>query len=234
MHIVKGCPARTVNYELLLLLLLLCWLQLDPHNSIVLGGHLLCAAKELPLLPVPDGQLFGQQQLAAAATQLAQAGLLGKGPTDPVTLHPHPHPLAGFGNPTLPGPSGPPQGLVPASGSDHLQGSGPSSVQALGGQQGSGFVALHYTGPVQNPAGEISLRTIDPERFIIYNSADERVLEEIEANMAFYNIYDGAVYLYQVGTARGLGGGAAQCGGGVWCVCVYCCVLLLVYCCVSC
>jgi hypothetical protein len=58
--------------------------------------------------------------------------------------------------------------------------------------------ALHYTGPVQNPAADISLRTIDPERFIIYNSGEDRVLEEIEANMAFYNIYDGAVYLYQV------------------------------------
>jgi hypothetical protein len=50
---------------------------------------------------------------------------------------------------------------------------------------------------VPNPASEISLRTIDPQRFIIYNSAEDRVLEEVESNMAFYNIYDGAVYLYQ-------------------------------------
>lgn len=58
--------------------------------------------------------------------------------------------------------------------------------------------ALHYIGRVVNPAADVSLRTIDPERFIIYNTADNCVLEEIEANMAFYEIYDGAIYLYQV------------------------------------
>jgi hypothetical protein len=58
--------------------------------------------------------------------------------------------------------------------------------------------ALHYIGRVPNPAADISLRTIDPERFVIYNAADACVLEEIEANMAFYEIYDGAIYMYQV------------------------------------
>jgi hypothetical protein len=33
---------------------------------------------------------------------------------------------------------------------------------------------------------------------VIYNAADACVLEEIEANMAFYEIYDGAIYMYQV------------------------------------
>lgn len=144
--------------------------QLDPHNSIVLSSHLLCAAKELPLLPGPDSALFGPRQLAAAATQLHKAGLLGKGPQDPVTLDP----TLGFSHPSQ------------------------ASGFSVSGLEGLGFAALHYTGPVQNPASEISLRTIDPERFIIYNSAEDRVLEDIEANMAFYNIYDGAVYLYQV------------------------------------
>jgi hypothetical protein len=44
------------------LLLLLLWLlasclllQLDPCNAIVLNSHLVCAAKELPLLPSEDG-----------------------------------------------------------------------------------------------------------------------------------------------------------------------------------
>lgn len=59
--------------------------------------------------------------------------------------------------------------------------------------------ALHYTGRAQNPAADVSLRTIDPERFVIWNAADASVLEEIEANMAFYEIYDGAIYMYQVG-----------------------------------
>jgi DEAD/DEAH box helicase domain-containing protein len=58
--------------------------------------------------------------------------------------------------------------------------------------------ALHYIGRTANPAAEVSLRTIDPERFVIYNAADACVLEEIEANMAFYEIYDGAIYMYQV------------------------------------
>jgi hypothetical protein len=58
--------------------------------------------------------------------------------------------------------------------------------------------ALHYIGRAPNPAADISLRTIDPERFVIYNAADACVLEEIEANMAFYEIYDGAIYMYQV------------------------------------
>jgi hypothetical protein len=58
--------------------------------------------------------------------------------------------------------------------------------------------ALHYIGRAVNPAADVSLRTIDPERFVIYNAADACVLEEVEANMAFYEIYDGAIYLYQV------------------------------------
>lgn len=58
--------------------------------------------------------------------------------------------------------------------------------------------AMHYVGRCSNPAADVSLRTIDPERFIIYNTADNSVLEEIESNMAFYEIYDGAIYLFQV------------------------------------
>ena len=42
--------------------------------------------------------------------------------------------------------------------------------------------SLHYSGPGNSPASRISLRTIDPERFIIHDSANSRVLEEIEAN----------------------------------------------------
>ncbi|WIA12038.1 hypothetical protein OEZ85_012117 [Tetradesmus obliquus] len=118
--------------------------QLDPCNAIVLNSHLVCAAKELPLLPSEDGPLFGEAQLRAALQQLRCASLLGRHPRDP----PHSE-------------------------------------------------ALHYTGRAQNPAADVSLRTIDPERFVIWNAADASVLEEIEANMAFYEIYDGAIYMYQ-------------------------------------
>ena len=60
--------------------------------------------------------------------------------------------------------------------------------------------ALHYTGPQSNPAASVSLRAIDPERYMIVNEADGgAVMEEIEESKAFYEVYDGAVYMYQVG-----------------------------------
>ena len=60
-------------------------------------------------------------------------------------------------------------------------------------------VALHYVGPQSNPAASVSLRAIDPERYVIVNEADNgAVLEEIEESKAFYEVYDGAVYMYQV------------------------------------
>ena len=62
--------------------------------------------------------------------------------------------------------------------------------------------ALHYTGPHDSPAAHISLRAIDPERFSIVNeAAGGEVLEEIEESKAFWEVYDGAVYLFQVPAA---------------------------------
>jgi ATP-dependent helicase YprA (DUF1998 family) len=60
--------------------------------------------------------------------------------------------------------------------------------------------SLHYSGPGRSPAPRISLRAIDPERFVITDTASGRVLEEIEASKAFYVIYDGAIYLHQGAT----------------------------------
>lgn len=52
--------------------------------------------------------------------------------------------------------------------------------------------ALHqqlvYTGPQDSPAQGICLRTIDPERFTIWDESSGMPLEEIEANMAFYEV----------------------------------------------
>ena len=46
---------------------------------------------------------------------------------------------------------------------------------------------------------QVSLRAIDPERFAIVNeAAGGEVMEEIEASKAFYEVYDGAVYMFQV------------------------------------
>jgi len=58
---------------------------------------------------------------------------------------------------------------------------------------------LFYTGPLEVPAAAISLRAIDPERYAIVNEEDGDVIEEIEESKAFYEVYDGAVYMFQVG-----------------------------------
>lgn len=57
---------------------------------------------------------------------------------------------------------------------------------------------LHYCGHHDNPAKLISLRAIDPERYAILNEETNEVIEEIEESNAFYEVYDGAVYMFQV------------------------------------
>lgn len=47
----------------------------------------------------------------------------------------------------------------------------------------------------------ISLRAIDPDRFCIVDETTGNVVEEIEDSKAFWEVYDGAVYLFQVGPA---------------------------------
>jgi hypothetical protein len=56
--------------------------------------------------------------------------------------------------------------------------------------------ALHYIGGHAKPSAEVSLRTIDPDRFAIINTATGETLEEIEASSAFFEVYDGAVYMH--------------------------------------
>lgn len=59
--------------------------------------------------------------------------------------------------------------------------------------------ALHYIGRFDNPAGQFSLRAIDPDRYQIINEAEGGyVMEEIEESKAFFQVYDGAVYMFQV------------------------------------
>lgn len=58
--------------------------------------------------------------------------------------------------------------------------------------------ALFYSGALDTPAAAISLRAIDPERYAIVNEEDGDVIEEIEESKAFYEVYDGAVYMFQV------------------------------------
>lgn len=59
--------------------------------------------------------------------------------------------------------------------------------------------ALHYVGRFDNPATQFSLRAIDPERYQIINEAEGGyVMEEIEESKAFFQVYDGSVYMFQV------------------------------------
>ena len=61
-------------------------------------------------------------------------------------------------------------------------------------------LALHYVGPSDIPAAAVSLRAIDPERYSIVNEDQNgETIEEIEESKAFYEVYDGAVYMFQVG-----------------------------------
>lgn len=63
----------------------------------------------------------------------------------------------------------------------------------------SSLNVLFYVGSKDNPARQINLRAIDPERYTIVNeAAGGEVMEEIEESKAFFEVYDGAVYLYQV------------------------------------
>lgn len=68
----------------------------------------------------------------------------------------------------------------------------------LGRHPNDPITHYRYTGPVDAPAGVITLRAIDPERFsIIDESANGALLEEVEESKAFYQVYDGAVYMFQ-------------------------------------
>ena len=66
-------------------------------------------------------------------------------------------------------------------------------------QQQQDINALHYCGRFDNPATQFSLRAIDPERYQIINEAEGGyVMEEIEESKAFFQVYDGSVYMFQV------------------------------------
>jgi ATP-dependent helicase YprA (DUF1998 family) len=57
--------------------------------------------------------------------------------------------------------------------------------------------AMLYIGGASNPAQRVSLRTIDPDVIAIVNVATGAVIEEIEQSKAFFQVYDGAVYMFQ-------------------------------------
>ena len=57
-----------------------------------------------------------------------------------------------------------------------------------------------YVGVAPNPARHVTLRTIDEARVLVVLETTGDVIEEIELCKAFFQVYDGAVYLHQART----------------------------------
>lgn len=54
-----------------------------------------------------------------------------------------------------------------------------------------------YIGQEKTPSRAISIRAIESERYIVINTRKDEILEEIEESKAFFQVYEGAVYMHQ-------------------------------------
>ncbi|OMO72725.1 hypothetical protein COLO4_27492 [Corchorus olitorius] len=54
-----------------------------------------------------------------------------------------------------------------------------------------------YIGHEKMPSRSISIRAIETERYIVIDKEENETLEEIEESRAFFQVYDGAVYMHQ-------------------------------------
>ncbi|KAK9684448.1 hypothetical protein RND81_10G210900 [Saponaria officinalis] len=55
----------------------------------------------------------------------------------------------------------------------------------------------NYIGPEKSPSRAISIRAIESEKYKVIDKQTDEVLEEIEESRAFFQVYEGAVYLNQ-------------------------------------
>lgn len=55
----------------------------------------------------------------------------------------------------------------------------------------------HYIGKEKHPSYMVSIRAIDPEKYTVINQTTNEVIEEIEESKAFFEVYEGAVYMHQ-------------------------------------
>ncbi|KAH9606599.1 hypothetical protein KSS87_019763 [Heliosperma pusillum] len=55
----------------------------------------------------------------------------------------------------------------------------------------------NYIGPEKSPSRAISIRAIESEKYRVTDSQSNEVLEEIEESRAFFQVYEGAVYMNQ-------------------------------------
>ncbi|XP_071733919.1 uncharacterized protein [Rutidosis leptorrhynchoides] len=58
----------------------------------------------------------------------------------------------------------------------------------------------NYIGLEKMPSHSVSIRAIESERYKVIDMKNEKVLEEIEESKAFFQVYDGAVYMQQAKT----------------------------------
>lgn len=166
----------------------------DVANEAVLEAHAACAALETPLVLCSgmDLDLFGpvleRAERAGVGVGGAETGVQACAPS------------------IAPAPSSSTPHLITTTTITPLAPDFASTCAAL---QRLGLLArhpaaapgepvLHYSGRAPHPASKISLRAIDPDRFAILDEArGGAVLEEIEQSKAFYEVYDGAVYMHQ-------------------------------------
>uniref|UniRef100_A0A0E0LN37 Helicase C-terminal domain-containing protein n=1 Tax=Oryza punctata TaxID=4537 RepID=A0A0E0LN37_ORYPU len=54
-----------------------------------------------------------------------------------------------------------------------------------------------YIGPEKIPSQAVSIRAIEHDKYRVIDKLNNRLLEEIEESKAFFQVYDGAVYMHQ-------------------------------------
>uniref|UniRef100_A0A7I4DT40 Uncharacterized protein n=1 Tax=Physcomitrium patens TaxID=3218 RepID=A0A7I4DT40_PHYPA len=55
----------------------------------------------------------------------------------------------------------------------------------------------HYIGHEKSPSQGVSIRAICTEKYTVINQTTNEVIEEVEENKAFFEVYEGAVYMHQ-------------------------------------
>lgn len=61
----------------------------------------------------------------------------------------------------------------------------------------SSSMIWNYIGPEERPSHTVSIRAIETDRYKVVDMSNNEVLEEIEEGKAFFQVYEGAVYMYQ-------------------------------------
>ncbi|KAG0545729.1 hypothetical protein BDA96_02G387400 [Sorghum bicolor] len=55
----------------------------------------------------------------------------------------------------------------------------------------------NYIGPERSPSQAVSIRAIEQDKYKVIDKLNNRLLEEIEESKAFFQVYEGAVYMHQ-------------------------------------